>query len=183
MSNKKDFQTQAEWLLDQCDRPDGDDRMAAFYESIYDAIVTDDEYWAKKGRDILCALAENDAMGVLVSLCGWGITNLAKRAMLMCGHAQYQATCINGTMVVEWNDGQQTASPCVVHCDDHLVSGLDYSVFVRENVPSVTIQHTFVRLDPFGSGNKYDFRCVSETERESTGDDVVFYFSANNENG
>jgi hypothetical protein len=58
------------WLLDQWARPDGEERMAAFYKSIRDAVLTDEECWENKGRDSGFALEENNAEAILIALYG-----------------------------------------------------------------------------------------------------------------
>ena len=73
------YQIDPEWLGKQWNREDYEDRLTAFYESIHDAIITDDECWYNKGRDVFRALMENNATALLIALCGWGPESLAQR--------------------------------------------------------------------------------------------------------
>ena len=164
------------WLLKQCDRPDADERVWAFYESIYDAITTDTESWKKKGYDIIQALLENNATSLLIALCGWGPASLAKRVQLMRGCAQYQDLEVTGVLKVDWSDNVRMSSPCMIQREDHMVYDFDYSIFARDDVPSATIQNVFVRIKPFQDGNEYDFQCVSQAERDAADDNEIFWY-------
>ena len=173
---KKKFQTDHAWWDKQLGRRDMEERMVAFYESIHDAIVTDDEYWLNKGRDVIEALVNDDARAMLIALCGWSAESLAKRVFLLRGRPQYQDEEIPGTLMVEWSDGKRKQTPCVIQHTEHLVCGFDYGVFSRTDGLTAEIQNVFVRFMPLEDGNEYDFQCVSEEERNATKDDEIFWY-------
>ena len=164
------------WLRKQMSRPDSDERMMAFYESIYDAMITDTEDWETKGTDVMRALIKNDASELLIALCGWGPASLAKQANMMRGCAQYQDGEVEGTLMVDWNDGIRTAVPCVIQREDHMVGDFDYAVFTRKDAPAATIERVFVRFKSFEEGNEYDFLCVSRDKRDAEKDDDIFWY-------
>lgn len=170
------YRLDANWLMAQWERSDGEERIMAFYESIRDAIITDSEYWGDIGRDVFIALATDDTAALLVALCGWGPKNLAKRAWLMRSGTQDLAYEIPGTLTVDWDDDERTSCPCVIRSTDHRIDGVDYSVFTREDVPTASIQNAFVRFEPFRNGNEYDFQCVSQAERDAANDDEIFWY-------
>ncbi len=171
------------WVHNQLMRPDAEERMIAFYESIYDAIVTDGEDWDTKGHDVMVALLENNATALMVALCGWGPINLAKRALMMRGRCDITDGDVQGNLKVDWSDGERTSVPCVICSKDHQIVGFDYSVFSREDTPTATIQNVFVRFKPFENGNEYDFQCASKAERDTAGDDDVFWYVPNENTG
>lgn len=170
------YRLDADWMRKQWARPDGEERAMAFYESIRNAIITDNEYWGDIGRDAFIALINDDTAALLVALCGWGPKNLAKRAWLMCSNTNDLAYEISGTLMVAWNDDQRTSCPCVIRSKDHMITGLDYGVFVREDAPTITIQNVFVRFAPFDEESQYDFQCVSQAERDVADDDEIFWY-------
>ena len=170
------YRLDTNWLMAQWERPDGEERIMAFYESIRDAIITDNEYWGDIGRDVFIALATDDTAALLVALCGWGPKNLAMHARLMRSSVQDVAHEIPGTLMVDWNDEQRTSCPCVIQSWDHMISGLDYDVFTREDAPTAAIQNTFVRFHPFNEENEYDFQCVSQMVRDAMDDDEIFWY-------
>lgn len=101
------YQIDPEWLGKQWNREDYEDRLTAFYESIHDAIITDDECWYNKGRDVFRALMENNATALLIALCGWGPESLAQRVLMKRGVAQYSEEEVEAKMMVEWDDGNR----------------------------------------------------------------------------
>lgn len=164
------------WMLEQLRRPDSDERMMAFYESIYDAITTDTEDWQRKGYDIAKALVENNATALLIALCGWGAESLAKRVMMTRGIAQYQDAEIECALKVDWSDGVRTTTPCLLDREEHMIFDFNYDIFVREDAPTATIQNIFVRFAPFDDGNEYDFQCVSQAQRDAADDNEIFWY-------
>lgn len=173
---KNKFQTDLDWWDKQLRRRDMDERVVAFYESIHEAIVTDDEYWLNKGRDVIEALVNNDARAMLIALCGWSAESLAKRVFLLRGRPQCQDEEIPGTLMVGWSDGKRTKTPCVIQHTEHLVCGFDYRVFARKDEPTAEIQNVFVRFMPLEDGNEYDFQCVSQAERDASKDNEIFWY-------
>ena len=171
-----EYRLDADWLSKQWNRPDGEERVAAFYESIRDAIISDGECWVNNGENVFRALAENDTSLLLIALCGWGPKNLGKRARLLRGRAQYQNDEIPGMLMVDWSDERRTACQCAIQSDDHMIAGLDYGIFSREDAPTATIQNVFVRFAPFNAENEYDFQCVSQAERDAAEDDEIFWY-------
>ena len=167
-----------DWLSGQIKREDRDERLTAFYESIYDAIVTDQEDWCKKGLEISVALMENNATKLLIALCGWSALSLAKRALLMCGSVDYNYEDIEGKLMVEWSDGMRYSSPCVISCGTHEVYNFNPTIFERANTPTAQIVKRFVRFDPFETGNEYDLLCVSEEERKKDNDADIFWYAS-----
>lgn len=173
-----EYRINPEWLAKQLGRVDSDERVIAFYESIFDAITTDTEDWSAKGRDIMVALMENNATALLIALCGWGAESLAKRVFMKCGCPQYQDEEKEAVLKVDWSDGKRTSVPCIILHEDHWVYNFDRSVFYREDEPTAMIEKVFVRFKPFENGNEYDFRCISEDERKRTNDEDVFWYAA-----
>ena len=170
------YRLDADWLMAQWNRPDGEERVMAFYESIRDAIITDGEYWGDIGRDVFIALATDDTAALLVALCGWGPKNLARGAWLMRSGADDLACEIPGTLMVDWDDEQRTSCPCVIRSEDHRIGGLDYDVFTREEAPMASIQNVFVRFHPFNEESEYDFQCVSQAQRDAAEDEEIFWY-------
>ena len=170
------YRLDAEWLLKQWRRPDGHERVAAFYESIRNAIITDNEDWSELGSDVFIALAMDDTAALLVALCGWGPKNLAKHARLLRSDIDDVACKIPGTLMVDWNDEQRTSCPCAIQSEDHMIAGVDYRVFTREDAPTATIQNVFVRFAPLDEENTYDFQCVSQIERDAADDNEIFWY-------
>ena len=170
------YRLDANWLNKQWSRPDGEERVAAFYESIRDALISDGECRVNNGENVFRALAENDTSQLLIALCGWGPKNLAKRARLLRGRAQYQEDKFPGVLVVHWSDQQRTHCECTIQSEDHMISNLDYGVFVRWDGSTATIQNVFVRFAPFDGDNQYHFQCVSQAERDAAGDDEIFWY-------
>jgi hypothetical protein len=170
------YRIDPQWLLTQMQRSDSEERLMAFYDSIYDAIVTDREDWVTKGADVMIALMQNNATALLIALCGWGAASLAKRARMMHGVCDYDDENVHGVLKVDWSDDLRTSVPCLICPEDHRIDDFDYSVFTREDNPTATIQNVFVRFKPFGSGNEYDFHCVSQAERNATNDNDIFWY-------
>ena len=170
------YRIDPEWLVKQWNREDSEDRVIAFYESIHDAITTDTEDWYNKGRDVFLALSENNATALLIALCGWGPESLAQRVLMKRGVAQYSEEEVEAKMMVEWDDGNRYASPCLISAEEHLVFDFDHDIFMREDNPAAKITKTFVRFAPFASGYEYDFLCVSKEERDRTQDDEIFWY-------
>lgn len=164
------------WLLKQISRPDGKERIIAFYESVHEAISTDDEYWLNKGCDFVNALLSNDATQLLIGLCGWGPETLARRVFMLRGRPQYQDEELPATLLVEWSDGKITETQCIIQHEDHMVCGFDYNVFSRTDEATVKINNTVVRFDPLETGNEYVFRCISQAERDEMNDDEIFWY-------
>lgn len=175
------YRLDANWIIAQWNRPDGEERLVAFYESIRDALISDDECWDNVGRDVFTALVEDDPTALLIALCGWGPKILAQRAQLMRGRAQYQDEEIPGTLMVDWDDDQRTSCQCVIQREDHMIAGLDYRVFTREDAPRATIQNVFVRFAPFDEESEYEFQCVSQAERDAADDNEIFWYPPENE--
>jgi len=171
------FRIPLDWIEKQTLRSDSKERYTAFYESIYDAIVTDQEDWKKKGQDIMVALMKNNATELLIALCGWSALSLAKRARLMRGYVDYNYEDIEGKLIIEWSDGIQSSTNCVINGDTHEISDFNPSIFEREDTSKANITKLFVRFDPFETGNEYDFLCVSKEERDNTADDDIFWYS------
>ena len=170
------YRLDANWLMAQRNRPDGEERVMAFYESIRDAIITDSEYWGDIGQDVFIALATDDTAALLVALCGWGPKNLARYAWLMRSDAQDLVHEIPGTLMVDWDDEQRTSCPCVIRNTDHRIGGLDYSIFIRDDAPMASIQNVLVRFHPFTEENEYEFQCVSQAQRVEAEDDEIFWY-------
>lgn len=173
---KNDFQADLAWWEKQLDRPDADERLVAFYESIHDAIVTDDECWQDKGGDVIEALVNNDARAMLIALCGWSAESLAERVFMLRGRPQYQEEEIPGTLMVKWSDNIRTETPCTIQHEEHLVCRFNYRVFTRKGDSKAEIENVFVRFRPFEDGNEYDFQCVSQAERDAAKDDEIFWY-------
>lgn len=171
------YRISPEWIAAQTRRSDSNERFAALYESIYDAIVTDQEDWYKKGMDIAAALMKNNATELLIALCGWSALSLAKRAFLMRGSVDYNYEDIAGKLTVEWSDGIQYSSPCVISCETHEVYDFDPTIFERADTPTAQIVKRFVRFDPLETGNEYDLLCVSELERKKANDKDIFWYT------
>ena len=175
-----EYRIDPEWLYTQMQRPDNEERLTAFYESIYDAIVTDREDWETKGADVMIALMQNNATALLIALCGWGAASLAKRARMMHGVCDFDDEDVEGVLKVDWSDGVRTSAPCLICPEDHKIDDFDYSVFTREDNPMATIQKVFVRFMPFENGNEYDFQCVSQAERDAAEDEEIFWYAPEN---
>ena len=124
------YQLNSEWLIKQTGRPDADERIIAFYESVHQAIITDDENWYNKGYDYLCAMLSNNATELLIGLCGWGPANLARRVFLKRGCPQYCDEELHCTLNVDWSDNARTSASCIVRHADHKVYDFDYGVFI-----------------------------------------------------
>ena len=169
------YRLEADWLMAQWSRPDGNERVAAFYESIRNAIITDNEDWSDLGSDVFIALATDDTAALLVALCGWGPKNLAKHARLLRNDANDVDCKIPGILTVAWDDEQQTSCPCQIQSINHAISGMDYNVFSRKDAPTAVIQNTFVRFAPFEK-TEYDFQCISQAERDATNDNEIFWY-------
>ena len=167
-----------DWLSGQIKREDCDERLTAFYESIYDAIVTDQEDWHKKGLKISIALMENNATKLLIALCGWSALSLAKRALLMHGSLDSMDDNIEGTLMVKWSDGTQYSSPCAINCETHEVYDFEPRIFERTDTPTAQIVKRFVRFDPFEKGNEYDLLCISEEESKKENDADIFWYAS-----
>lgn len=165
-----------EWLLKQINRPDGKERIIAFYESVHEAISTDDECWLNKGCDFVNALLSNNATQLLIGLCGWGPETLARRVFMLRGRPQYQDEELPATLLVEWSDEKTTETPCFIQHEDHLVCGFDYNVFSRNDEPTAKIKNVCVRFIPLEDGNEYIFQCVSQAERDTTDDNEIFWY-------
>ena len=176
------YRISPEWIAAQTRRSDSNERFAALYESLYDAIVTDQEDWYKKGMDIAAALMKNNATELLIALCGWSALSLAKRAFLMRGYVDYNYEDIEGKLMVEWSDGIQSSANCVINGDTHEVTDYNPSIFKREDTSKANITKLFVRFDPFETGNEYDFLCVSKEERDNTADDDIFWYEYDGKN-
>lgn len=166
----------ADWLFAQRKRPDGEERVAAFYESIRNAIITDNEDWSDLGSDVFIALATNDTAALLVALCGWGPKNLAKHARLLRSDADDVDYKIPGTLMVDWDDEQRTSCPCEIRSINHRISGLDYDIFNRSDAPIAAIKNVFVRFAPFDVDSQYDFQCISQAERDAADDNEIFWY-------
>lgn len=175
------FRIDPEWLSNQWDREDHEDRLTAFYESIHDAIVTDDECWYNKGRDVFLALMSNNATALLIALCGWGPETLARRVLMKRGVAQYSDEVVKAKIMVEWDDGNRYSTACRICAEQHLVFDFNHDIFTREDNPTTKITKIFVRFSPFDSGYEYDFQCVSKDERDQTNDDEIFWYDPNEE--
>lgn len=175
------FQIDPMWLHTQLERPDSNERLIAFYESIHDAIVSDREDWATKGADVMIALMQNNATALLIALCGWGAASLAKRVRMMHGICDYDDAYVEGILKVDWSDDRRSSTPCVISPTNHEILDFDYSVLVREDNPSATIQNMFVRFKPLEGGNEYDFQCVSQAERDAAHDDDIFWYTPSEE--
>ena len=171
-----EYRIDPEWLYTQMLRPDNAERLTAFYESIYDAIVTDREDWETKGADVMIALMQNNATALMIALCGWGPASLAKRARMMHGVCDFDSEAVEGELKVDWSDGVQTSVPCLIYPEDHRIDDFNYSVFTRKDNSMATSQKVFVRFMPFDNGNEYDFMCVSKTERDATEDQDIFWY-------
>lgn len=165
------------WLLKQINRPDGEERITAFYESVYEAISTDDECWLNKGCDFVNALLSNNATQLLIGLCGWCPETLARQVFMKRGRPQYCAEELHCTLKVDWSDDERTSTSCAVRHEDHKIYDFDYSVFKRNDAHAATITNVFVRFMPFEDGNEYDFQCVSQAERDAKEDEDIFWYA------
>ena len=165
------------WLVNQLKREDHAERMAAFYESIENAIVTDLEDWDTKGTDAFYALMSNDATALLIALCGWGPIRLAQRALLMSGRCQYSPYELDAKLFTEWDDGTYFSSACRICSERHRVFDFDPTVFTHPDCPSARITRVFVRFDPLQTGYEYDVLCVSEEERDNAHDSDIFWYT------
>ena len=176
------YRIDPEWLAKQWNREDHDDRLTAFYESIYDAITTDCEDWYNKGRDVFRALMSNNATALLIALCGWGPESLAQRALLTRGVGQYSDEEVEAKIMVEWDDGNRYSTPCRICAEQHLVFDFNHNIFMQEDNPTAKIVKRFVRFSPFESGYEYDFLCVSKEERDRAKDEDIFWYDPDEEN-
>ncbi len=167
-----------EWLLKQINRPDGKERIIAFYESVHEAISTDDECWLNKGCDFVNALLSNNATQLLIGLCGWGPETLARRVFMKRGQAQFKPEEMHCRLMVDWSDDVRQSAPCIIRHENHEVYDFDYGIFIREDAPEASIQNVFVRFMPFEDSNEYDFQCVSQAERDATKDEEIFWYAA-----
>jgi hypothetical protein len=123
------------------------------------------------------ALLTNNATELLVALCGWGPDKLAQLALLKRSTNQFTVQTLEGKFIVEWDDGYNCATSCMIHSQQNQVFGFDQAVLTREDEPAAKIVKTLVRFSPFRNRNRYEFLCVSQSEREAMNDEDVFWYA------
>lgn len=170
------YQLDPDWIQNQLNREDSEERVIAFYESFHYAFKTDGEDWYQKGLDALYALQANDASALLVALCGYSPNSLAQYALLKRSTSQFTSQTLEGKLIVEWDDGHRETTPCLLYSMKNLVFGFAREIFTRKANPTAQIVKTFVRFDPMKTGNEYEFLCVSKEERDRTEDEDIFWY-------
>ena len=155
--------------------PDYEERIEVFVEALQSEINTDEEKWSKKGLYILKSLAENDANALLISLCGWTVDSIARKAMIIRDIDQtFHDSPVDAEMKVEWKDGCHKESKCWVNPQTHEVYDFDEDVFMHpENKMDVEISAVQIGIRPVAE--YYTFNCV-ECKEDSADDIDLFWF-------
>ena len=158
-------------------RPDGEARRIAFYESLLDAIDTDQESWTHKSLDVLNALISNSAEELLIALCGWGANSLAKRAGILPDDGfdffLYYEDML-GKLIVNWDNGEQSFSECSIEWNFEVVE-FDHSIF-KTYADSAKIESVIIEVTPYYSDECNRFNCISKEERDRTNDEFSYWY-------
>lgn len=159
------------------DRPDGDVRRIAFYESFFDAIKTDQQDWSSKMIDVINALSANNAEQLLVALCGWCSNTLAKRAGILPDDGLEFVDYNEDTykkIIVNWDNGEKTSSECDIEWNLQVIN-FDFDIFTKY-ADTAKIESVNVEVTPYFSKECNCFNCVSKEERDQTNDEFTYWY-------
>lgn len=161
------------------DRPDAEVRQHAFFECLYEAIMSDEEPFYKKGRAIYNALKSNNAEELLVAICGWNSDSLAKRAMLIPDDGRkFLDDETPATLIVLWSDGTESKEECFVDSMSNKVYGYSCDIFSAP-CDTAEIVAVVVELQPDYTEEKQRRFCITKEERESRKDYISYWYSTN----
>ena len=159
------------------DPNNGASNCEAFCKALCKAIETDTEPLEEKIPMIARAMARNDAQALLIALCGYGATSLGKIAMMIPDDGEeFYNTRVPATMIVGWSNGETSESKCYVDSVTNKVYGFKRSL-LQELRNSTEVEWVGVKVKPLCGKEKYFRECISEEKRESTKDEVSFWYS------
>jgi hypothetical protein len=175
------FRRDEDVLKAMVDRNDEESRREAFVRSIYNAITTDKESLDKKGMAIWNALASNNAEELLIALCGYGSTSLAKRAMIIPDDAEeFYNSETPATIIVYWSNGEISEGKCRIDAKTNKVYGYKRNVFSTYE-GSATVRWVAVKVKTCFGRDSYLRWCITEDQRNQTGDYVSYWYSTDAE--
>lgn len=159
--------------IEQANQPDFDVRMELFIEALMNQTESDDEPWSKKGRHLAMALAANNSVDVLIAICGWSPTSIAKKAMIIPDDDKMfydEPAC--GELSVQWSDGTETVSVCMINPKTFEVTDFDRSVF---NGPAgETIESCKIGFAPIL--DYVQLNCIPGSQRRAECNSVAFWY-------
>lgn len=152
---------------------DEHERLEALMEAVVSEMETDDEPWSKKGRQLLMAVAANNAENVLISLCGWSLDSLAKRAMIIRDpEMMFHDEPVEASIEITLTSGECISSDCMVDPATHEVSGFAKELFDRDEAE---IGEVSLSLEPIS--DIHTFICVKGKDADSITDPGAFWYN------
>lgn len=172
------FGTDCSYLRNQAGMPDAEERMAALMDVFSDAMVNDEEDWSEVGKTMIAALCNGNVSYFMYALCGQSLESLARKAMLIRDEDyEFHSKEMAGQMVVQWSNGEEIISDCLVDVGTLGVYGYSDHLFDDCGQDDAVIEDVLVEVQPLCNGATYRFQCVAMEDMMKSGDCCLYWYA------